>query len=97
MLEPDNFSYVIPVEYDPLHTSDTPFCFADPTCPCHEDSDAILRVSDAVTEGLLTPDEATRTVKGEMVYGSKCRAWFKPKSPESFYCHEFGWLNTGET
>lgn len=64
---PDNFSYVIPTEYNPLHTPENPFCFVDPACPCHEDSEAILRVSDAVTDGLLTTDEATRTVKGEMI------------------------------
>jgi hypothetical protein len=67
MQAPDNFSYVIPVEGDSLHTPGSPFCFADPTCPCHDDPENIRSVGEAVTNGLLTPGEATRLVKGETI------------------------------
>lgn len=66
MEAPDNFSYVIPVD-DLQHTQESPFCFADPKCPCHEDPELIGAVGNDVTNGLLTPDEATRLVKGETI------------------------------
>ncbi len=67
MQPPDNFSYIVPVEGDPLHTEQSPFCFADPACPCHEDKELVARVAGDVAGGLLTPEEATRLVKGETV------------------------------
>lgn len=66
MQQPDNFSYVVPVEYEILHTAENLFCF-DPTCPCHENAENIVAVSDAVTNGLLTLDEATRLVIGKTI------------------------------
>lgn len=63
----DNFTLVISVEDDLLHTATNPFCF-DPTCGCHEDQELIASVAGAVTYGLLTDDEATRFVKGQMLY-----------------------------
>ncbi|HEX6479577.1 MAG TPA: hypothetical protein VF043_12090 [Ktedonobacteraceae bacterium] len=63
--EGPNFSYVIPVD-DAIHTDQTPFCPID-TCPCHEDQDAITEVARAVTDGLLTADEATDFVSGKQV------------------------------
>jgi hypothetical protein len=67
MQPPDNFTVPIPVEGDQLHTSESPFCFADPNCPCHEDRELIASVADDVTNGLLTPEEATRLVSGETI------------------------------
>jgi hypothetical protein len=59
---PDNFSYVIPVDYL-FHTPEKPFCY-DPECDCHEDEVANFQVSLHVAEGLMTPDEATDFVHG---------------------------------
>ena len=57
----DNFIPVIPVD-DQEHTDERPFCWGD--CPCHEDQEAIARVAQHVTDGLMTPEEATDFVKG---------------------------------
>jgi len=46
------------------HTLNKPFC-SDPQCPCHESQLAISLIAIQVEEGFLTPDEATRIVKGE--------------------------------
>ena len=64
----DSLSYPIPIpmEDDLVHTDHDPFC-SDPTCPCHEDQTLLPAVSDQVKQGLLTTDEATRYVKGEML------------------------------
>jgi hypothetical protein len=51
----DNFIYVIP------------FCPIDLTCPCHEDQELLSAVNIAVTDGLLTPDEAIALVQGRTV------------------------------
>lgn len=56
----------IPMEDDLVHTDHDPFC-SDPTCPCHEDPDLLVAVSEQVEGGLLTPDEATRFVQGRQV------------------------------
>ena len=61
----DNFIPVIP-DPQPLHTPEHPFC-GDPTCICYEDNDAITELAQAVREGLLTPDDATRIIKGKTV------------------------------
>lgn len=63
----DNFLFVIPPEGDVLHTQEHPFCAVDPACPCHEDQELISEVNKAVINGLFTPDEATRFVRGEML------------------------------
>ncbi len=60
---PDNFAYVVLVERT-YHTPEMPFCFADPSCPCHESQEAISRVAEWVNEGLMTPDEATNFIAG---------------------------------
>lgn len=62
MQAPDNFAYVVPVDYE-LHTPEKPFCY-DQSCPCHDDELLIAEVSVHVTDGLLTPDEATDFVEG---------------------------------
>lgn len=62
----DNFIPVIPLEDEPVHTQMHPFC-DDATCHCHKDPELLATIGDAVTNGLLTSDEATRFVKGEMV------------------------------
>ncbi|HJT57399.1 MAG TPA: hypothetical protein VJ761_12945 [Ktedonobacteraceae bacterium] len=50
-----------------VHTTSRPFC-QDVTCPCHEENqDAIATVAQAIADGLLTPDEATRLVAGKQV------------------------------
>jgi len=63
----DNFAFVIPVEDELLHTPETPFCFVDPQCPCHEDHTLIAEVSEFVAQGLMTPAEATDFVAGKTV------------------------------
>lgn len=62
----DNFIPVIPVD-NVDHTQERPFCLLNPSCPCHEDPENISKVNGHVQDGLLTPQEATRTVKGEML------------------------------
>ncbi len=42
------------------------FCL-DPTCPDREDEEAINAVAQQVEDGLLTADEATRTVQGRQL------------------------------
>ena len=54
----DTFIPVIPMEDDPLHTDTHPFCY-DATCSCHKDDTLIAAVSQAVQDGLLTPQEET--------------------------------------
>jgi len=61
----DNFIPVIP-DSQPLHTPEHPFC-GDPTCICYEDPENITELAQAVREGLLTPDDATRIIKGKTV------------------------------
>jgi hypothetical protein len=58
---------VVPMEDDLFHTQEHPFCNIDPTCPCHEDPELLSGVAQAVEQGLLTPDEATRIVMGRTV------------------------------
>lgn len=61
---PDPAAISIPMEDEPLHQDTTPFCY-DPSCPCHEDSLLIAPITQAVAEGLLTPDEASALVAGK--------------------------------
>jgi hypothetical protein len=61
----DNFIPVVPEEHL-LHTPEQPFCW-DVTCPCHDDADAITAMNDAINEGIITADDATRIIKGETV------------------------------
>jgi hypothetical protein len=63
MQAPDNFTYLVHVDYE-LHTPDKPFCY-DQNCSCHEDELLVFEVSLYVTDGLLTPEEATDFVKGK--------------------------------
>jgi len=63
MQPPDNFTYLIFVDYE-LHTIEKPFCY-DQDCECHEDEVAIFQVSLHVSDGLMTPDEATNFVRGK--------------------------------
>ena len=56
----------IPMEDDLVHTDHDPFC-CDPSCPCHENSQAIEQVSDLVENGLMTSAEATRFVQGSQL------------------------------
>jgi hypothetical protein len=67
MQAPDNFVYIIPIEDEIVHTPDRPFCFLDPTCPCHEDQELISQVEQLVTDGLLTSHEAILTVSGKIL------------------------------
>jgi len=61
----DNFSPVIPVDYTE-HTAQQPFC-ANPSCPCHEDQEAIDQVNTYIVDGLMTPKEATDFVFGKTI------------------------------
>lgn len=58
---------IVPMEDDLIHTSEYPFCFLDDQCLCHEDPLLIAEVDQAVTAGLLTPDEATTFVAGRLL------------------------------
>ncbi len=62
----DNFTLVIPVEDELIHSEETPFCW-DSTCPCKEDQDAITTVAQHVQDGLFTPQEATDFVNGRTI------------------------------
>lgn len=53
-------------EDDLVHTDHAPFC-SDPSCPCHEDHEAIELVAGMVQDGLFTPAEATRFVQGRQL------------------------------
>ena len=64
----DNFIPVIPVDYRE-HTDEHPFCVANPTCPCNEDSDLIAPIAQAVQDGLMTPAEATNYILGKSLQG----------------------------
>jgi hypothetical protein len=59
---------VIPVDYK-LHTDEHPFCPTDPSCPCHEDNTLIAPIAQAVTDGLMTSNEATDYVMGKSLQG----------------------------
>ncbi len=61
----DNFILVVP-EAHPLHTAEHPFCYND-TCDCHEDQELVSEVNAAVTDGLLTLDEATALIAGRTI------------------------------
>ena len=63
MQAPDNFSYVVPVDYL-LHTPEKAFCY-DPKCECHKDDLLITEAVCYIRDGLLTLDEATDFVKGK--------------------------------
>ncbi|HEY6411335.1 MAG TPA: hypothetical protein VIY29_28070 [Ktedonobacteraceae bacterium] len=58
---------VVQMEDDLLHTVEHPFCFLDEQCPCHEDHVLIGEVTQAVTDGLLTPGEAANFVAGRLL------------------------------
>lgn len=63
----DNFIPVVP-SLDPLtHITTQPFCKYDPACICHEDAENIGVVNEQVQDGLVTPSEATRIVKGTQI------------------------------
>ncbi len=64
----DNFIPVISTD-NLQHTDAHPFCVTDPTCPCHEDPNLIAPIAQAVTDGLMTPDEATDYVMGRTLQG----------------------------
>ena len=61
----DNFVPVVPTTQS-LHTEEHPFCW-DETCPCHDDSDAIAGIANAINDGIITSDDAQRIIKGETV------------------------------
>lgn len=61
----DNFVLVVPVDYL-VHNLDKPFCY-DSTCGCHDDMILISEVEQHVTNGLMTPTEATLFVSGRTV------------------------------
>ncbi len=67
-----HIQHPIPIfmEDDLIHTGDRPVC-QDPTCPDKTDDDLIAEASRQVApyieNGLLTPDEATRTVLGRQL------------------------------
>jgi hypothetical protein len=65
-LAPDNFAYVVSIAGESEHTYLYPVC-PDITCDYHEDGIAIAAVYQAVKDGLMTPNEATDFVLGELL------------------------------
>lgn len=65
MQPPDDFAYVIPVDYI-LHEWAKPFCYDD-TCGCHDDPELISEVNKFVQNGLMTSAEATNFVTGKTI------------------------------
>lgn len=64
----DNFISVTPTD-DKQYTDEHPFCLTTPSCPCHEDSDLLAPIAQAVNDGLMTPNEATDYVMGRTLQG----------------------------
>ncbi|HTK11860.1 MAG TPA: hypothetical protein VL485_32105 [Ktedonobacteraceae bacterium] len=62
----DNFHPVIPTQDGHKHTVAVPFCFGAPNCPCHEDTENVNQVDEHYNSGLMTANEATKFVKGDM-------------------------------
>ena len=62
-IEPFADNFVPVISSDVVHDEMRPFCL-DPLCPCHEDQEAINVVAKHVTDGLMTPSEATDFVGG---------------------------------
>ncbi|GHO66550.1 hypothetical protein KSC_054420 [Ktedonobacter sp. SOSP1-52] len=62
----DNFIPVIPMEDEPAHKGTSLFC-SDPTCGCHEEPALIEPVNQQYLDGLLTAEEAARTIQGKQV------------------------------
>ncbi len=58
----DNLIPVVRVDYK-VHTPEKPFCWND-SCPCREDQENIAQVEKWVTDGLMTPEQATDFVRG---------------------------------
>ncbi len=54
---------VIPVDFQ-FHTDEHPECF-DPDCDCKQQK--IADLSQAVTDGLITPEDATRILHGKTI------------------------------
>ncbi len=63
----DNFTIVISMEDNIVHTPENPFCPIDPSCPCHEDPELLQEVAGFVEQGLMTSQEATDFVNGRMI------------------------------
>ena len=61
----DNFIPVIP-DATPVPIPEHPFC-GDSTCICYEDREAIAELDQAIRDGLITPDDATRIMQGKTV------------------------------
>jgi len=65
--EKDTSIPVIPVSGGSLiHTPGNSFCYNE-TCGCHEDPELIAEVAGAVSQGLLTHEEATCLVAGKTI------------------------------
>jgi len=61
----DNFLLVL-AQAPLLHTEEHPLC-GDPTCPCYEDEQNKELLAQAIKDGLITPDDANRIMKGKTV------------------------------
>lgn len=55
------------VDGEPLPHQGRKFCMVDPNCPCHEDEELIAETMAEYQDGLLTPEEATRMVRGDTI------------------------------
>ena len=65
MQPPDDFTYVVTVDYI-LHERSKPFCYDD-ACNCHDDPELISEVNQFVQNGLMTSVEATNFVAGKTI------------------------------
>lgn len=60
--------YVWPDASLPVYSehADHAFCY-DLSCPCHENTDSIQQLGQAVTDGLATTDDADNIYRGRVV------------------------------
>lgn len=58
----DNFISVIPTD-SIIHTTQHPFC-TDPTCPCHENMEAVNQVNEWHQDGVISTNDANEIVQG---------------------------------
>ena len=66
MYDFDQLPILLPIEDEPVHTPASPFCSGQ-TCQCHKSPELLQLVAQQVSDGLLTPAEATRLVAGQQV------------------------------
>ena len=64
----DNFTIILPMEDEPLHTAEHPFCF-DPTCSCHKNKELRNEFANQVYEYIL--DGTLTAFEGELLLAGR--------------------------